>query len=460
MVDYFVFKIHYSFYIYTEMDQFMTLKYLSQYLLILLLVSALSSCITAKLKVNNQDLDHYLESSEIFGNSFTGFSLYDPSRKDYIFRYNDKKFFTPASNTKLFTFYAGKKILGDSIPGIRYVIKNDTLYFTGTGDPTFLDVDFHNQPIYHFLKASPYILSYCEKKLYGERFGPGWAWDDYMYYFSPEKSTMPIYGNVIRLSKLPEDSVLTVSPPYFQRSIIYYRDSIFQTSRIEQDNLFMVHQGPYPDTIDRKIPFKYSSSLLVRLLSDTLRKPVLHSLNYTPDMPKVIYSQPTDSVMKKMLVESDNFIAEQILIMGSGIVYDTLDTDPVIAYAIDTWLPEFRDRINWVDGSGLSRYNKFTPEAMVALLHKIYIDYSRESIIKLFPMGGVSGTLKNNFKNEIPFIVAKTGSMTGVYNLSGFLITRKGKWLIFSFMNNNFEVPVTSIKSEMEKILKNIYMKF
>jgi D-alanyl-D-alanine carboxypeptidase/D-alanyl-D-alanine-endopeptidase (penicillin-binding protein 4) len=146
--------------------------------------------------------------------------------------------------------------------------------------------------------------------------------------------------------------------------------------------------------------------------------------------------------------------------MASNHLSDTLDADLCISYAEDNLMTELKNNIHWVDGSGLSRYNKFTPRAMTGLLQKIYDEYSKETIIELFPIGGVSGTLKNNFKNEIPFIVAKTGSLKNVYNLSGFLITSKKRWFIFSFMNNNFEVSTSSVKSEMEKVLKNIYLKF
>jgi len=46
--------------------------------------------------------------------------------------------------------------------------------------------------------------------------------------------------------------------------------------------------------------------------------------------------------------------------------------------------------------------------------------------------------------------------MSYVYNLSGFLKTKKNKILIFSFMNNNFTFPVKIIKDEMTEILKSI----
>lgn len=419
-----------------------------------------TGCVTTKLRVDQQSLEHFLDDSPAFKNSFTGFSLYDPQNEKYIFEFNGDKYFTPASNTKIFTFYAGKKVLGDSIPGIRYTVRQDTLYFTGTGDPTLLDGDFTSQPVYEFLVATPYIPVYVEKKLQNDRFGPGWAWDDYMYYYSSEKSSMPIYSNVITLHRLPADPNLSVTPSYFRRSIIYYRDSVFRTSRMEDDNLFIVRHGQYPDTVNRKIPFKYSVPLMLRLLSDTLKRPVNMARQNYPEMFSVIYSQPTDSLMKKMMIESDNFMAEQILIMTSGWLFDTLDAKLSISFVTDTLLADIKDQMDWVDGSGLSRYNKFTPEAMVTLLSKIYDEYPRETILEIFPKGGVSGTLKNHFKNEVPYIVAKTGSLKNVYNLSGFLITRKGKWFIFSFMNNNFEVSSSLLKSEMEKVLKNIYEKF
>jgi D-alanyl-D-alanine carboxypeptidase/D-alanyl-D-alanine-endopeptidase (penicillin-binding protein 4) len=418
-----------------------------------------TNCVTSKLKVDHQPLKRYLEQSKIFENSFTGFSLFDPEKQDFLYHYNDERFFTPASNTKLFTFYAGKRILGDSIPGIRYLIRDDTLYFTGTGDPSFLDRDFQCQPVFDFLYSRTEVLAYIPTQCYDPRFGPGWAWDDYMYHFSPEKSAMPIYSNVLRLFGQPGKS-LSVTPARFKRSLMHLRDSVFQITRAEDKNEFKIYHDQIRDTIDRKVPFRYTPELMLRLLSDTLRKPVYLANKAPSAFNKTLYSQPVDSVMKKMLIESDNFLAEQILVMASAYLSDSLKTDVCIKYATQNYFPEMKDLMHWVDGSGLSRYNKFTPLAMVMLLQKIYEEYPRDMIAGLFPVGGVSGTLKNIFKYDGPYVIAKTGSMSNVYNLSGFLITKKGHWLIFSFMNNNFEVPTEAITSEMEKILKNIYLKF
>jgi len=438
----------------------MILKAILRYSLMFLFFLSISGCISSRLKVERQPLNKFLEDSETFRYSFTGFSLYDPVKKEYVFEHNSEKFFTPASNTKIFTLYTTKSIFPDSIPGMLYGMHNDTLYFTGTGDPTLLDADFPAQPVVRFLEQSKHPLVYVERDFYDERFGPGWSWDDYMYYFSPEKSSMPIFANLVHFNFFPEDRIFSVNPPRFTRSVMHIRDTVSRISRYENENLFSFHHGRLMDTIDHYVPFQYSTEIFVRLLSDTLKKPVISGGLNPPEMLNIVYSQPTDSLMKKLMISSDNFIAEQSLLMGAGVLFDSLRSELCILYALEHLFPELKDQVDWVDGSGLSIYNKFTPNAMVTLLSKILEEYPRELIRDIFPTGGISGTLKNNFRAEVPYIIAKTGSLSNVYNLSGFLLTKKGEWLIFSFMNNNFEAPVGQIKSEMEKVLWNIHTKY
>ncbi len=64
----------------------------------------------------------------------TGFMLYDLEEKKELYAFQEKQYFTPASNTKIFTLYTSLKVLGDSIPSLRYVEKGDSLIFKGTGE--------------------------------------------------------------------------------------------------------------------------------------------------------------------------------------------------------------------------------------------------------------------------------------------------------------------------------------
>jgi D-alanyl-D-alanine carboxypeptidase/D-alanyl-D-alanine-endopeptidase (penicillin-binding protein 4) len=73
----------------------------------------------------------------------------------------------------------------------------------------------------------------------------------------------------------------------------------------------------------------------------------------------------------------------------------------------------------------------------------------------IFPLGD-SGTMKNYYKTKNGRdgqIFAKTGSMSGVVALSGFLYTRNNRLLIFSILVNNFEGKAAPVRRAIEKYL-------
>ena len=158
-----------------------------------------------------------------------------------------------------------------------------------------------------------------------------------------------------------------------------------------------------------------------------------------------------------MLHVSDNMLAEQLILLCSKA--DTLNTQKSIESIMKNYLSDLPDKARWVDGSGLSRYNLFTPRSIVKLLQKIYQEVPKERLFELLPAGGQPGTLRNMFKGNQPFIFAKSGSFSNNYNLSGYLIGRSGKTYLFSFMNNSFMNPMSEIRKEVDRILTNIHEK-
>jgi D-alanyl-D-alanine carboxypeptidase/D-alanyl-D-alanine-endopeptidase (penicillin-binding protein 4) len=138
-------------------------------------------------------------------------------------------------------------------------------------------------------------------------------------------------------------------------------------------------------------------------------------------------------------------------------VSDTLQPEIAIDYAINNFMSDLSDKPVWVDGSGLSRYNLFTPRSIVQLWEKIYNLVPSEKLLPLLATGGKNGTIKNWYKADSPFIFGKTGTLSNNHCLSGFLIARSGRLLIFSFMNNNYVAKTSAVREEMQKILKTIY---
>ncbi|MDX1542429.1 MAG: D-alanyl-D-alanine carboxypeptidase/D-alanyl-D-alanine-endopeptidase [Christiangramia sp.] len=439
------------------MINYTSLAYIKAFKLLISLLSIglIFSC--SALKKTNKKIEADLRTSPVFEQSFAGLAVYDPEEKKMLYEYNSDKYFTPASNTKLFTFYTGLKILGDSVPALKYFKKNDSLIFKGTGDPSFLNPDLPKSRVLEFLKNANEKLYYYPPVFTEKYFGPGWSWDDYNYAYSVERSVMPLYGNRVAF-KIAKKHNPIVSPSFFKDSLYVLKDNKHEPGikRNISGNSFKAYTGTKEFT--REVPFKYSDQLMTELLKDTLKKKIkiIHELPANSEFDKILYSIPTDSLYKRMLEVSDNFIAEQILLMAADKISDSLKSEIAIDHMKKTYLKDLPDEPIWVDGSGLSRYNLFTPRTMVKLLEKIRKEVSQERLFNMMATGGKSGTLENYYKADTPYIFAKTGTLSNNHSLSGFLKTRSGKVLIFSFMNSNYTIPTSKLKEGMEIILKNI----
>ncbi|MBI6115667.1 D-alanyl-D-alanine carboxypeptidase/D-alanyl-D-alanine endopeptidase [Salegentibacter maritimus] len=439
---------------YTLLPTKTTLKSLSFLLLTLLLGSCSSS------KKISKPLDKIFKESAVFEKAFVGFMVIDPKKDKTLYSYNPNKYFTPASNTKLFTFYAGLKILDDSIPALQYRILGDSLYFKATGDPSFLNESLPKSDVLDFLKSTSENLAYVAPIYTEKHQGRGWAWDDYNSYYSAEITPFPIYGNLVGFKFQNNKELPMVTPTVFKDSIFNSKDSLI-SRRVKRDlhkNRFVFNNQKKDSDFSQVVPFKYSPEFLVSLLSDTLQKPItfIEDSALNKKLTNTIYSIPANSIYKRMLKVSDNFIAEQILLMAANKVSDTLKTEIAIDYMKENFLKDLPDEPMWYDGSGLSRYNLFTPQSMVKLLQKIKKEVPQKELLDMLPAGGHSGTIKNYYKADKPYVFAKTGTLKNNHSLSGYLITKKGKLLIFSFMNSNYTVPTSVLKAEMEKVLLQI----
>lgn len=418
----------------------------------------LSSCSTNK-KIS-REFDNHFNNSEVFKKGTVGFMVQDPETGKVLYNYNAEKYFTPASNIKLFTFYTGLKILGDSVPALHYVVHNDSLFFWGTGDPSLLNPDLPKSAVLDFLKNRDEKLFYLPPSQEEKYFGPGWAWDDFNSSYSVERSSFPIYGNRVSFKKLVGTNNLTVTPGIFLDSIITIHGNTFRGIRRDMaSNNFRFDPGSNPGILNQDVPFKYSSLLVVNILRDTLQKEIsiLRNAKQVSGNYNTLYSIPVDSMYKRMMEVSDNFIAEQILLMAAQKLTDTLSSDIAIDYMLDNHLNDLPDEPKWVDGSGLSRYNLVTPRSMIILLSKIQNEIPHDRLFNILATGGVSGTLKNNYIAEEPYIFAKTGTLRHNHSLSGFLKAKSGKILLFSFMNSNYTVPTNDLKTQMELILRQVY---
>jgi len=418
------------------------------------IVILFSSCSVSK-QISKKANNILLRDSAI-SSGHIGISIYEPATDRYWYNYDATKYFVPASNTKLFSLYAGMKYLGDSLVGVRYEIDKDSLvHIQPTGDPTFLHPEFLNQPVYAFLKGSKWIR-FTNRSFTDNFMGMGWAWDDYTSSYMVQRSNFPIYGNLINIKKAGNGVTVTpTSQPYLIPENTNLQNG-FEVKKKWDDNLITITSGTNQRLF---VPFTPHSLDIIDMLKDTLHLPIIPGPDQTKPFKKIIHSQHSDSLFKPMMHRSDNFYAEQTLLMASNEHLGFMNDEKMIDTILNTDLKDIPQRPKWVDGSGLSRYNLFTPQSFVYILNKLKNEFGLERLKNILPTGG-EGTLSAYYKKDAGFIFAKTGTLSNHCALSGFIITKKNKLLIFSVLNNHYRTSATPVRKAVEKFLQDIREKY
>lgn len=408
----------------------------------------------------NKKIDHFFAQSELMRGHLTGFALASSEDGRILYGKNADQYFVPASNTKLFTFYTAWKMLPDSLPAMKYIISGDSLIFWGTGDPSLLQGKLKARGALDFLKSSNKTLYFAAGRYTGSVYGEGWSWDDYNDYYQAEITELPISDNMISLQAV--SGKLELSPGLFRTDL--FTDSTFKPAEfiVRRDwkaNRFQAPRQQVPAGYQQQIPYQTSSSLTVNLLSDVLQKPVSLVKKKLPDQAAVIFQSRKEDVLREMMLPSDNFIAEHLLLLCADSFQAELNGKDAIAHALSHELAGLPDKPKWVDGSGLSRMNLFTPRDIIKVLHLIDSAVAdRDMLYSMLPSGGKTGTLKNAYPaTDEPFVYGKTGTLSGVYNQSGFVKTKTGKTYLFSFMNNNFTGSAVEVRKELVRLMSYIH---
>lgn len=435
------------------------------YLLLIVWLVMFQSCITKTIVVSplieENEVDKTIFQLDTFTHLKTGFSgliVSDLLTGDILLSHHSDKYFTPASNTKIFSLYAALVTLGDSIPAFKYVETDSTFTFWPTANPSLLHPYFIDTTTIAFLKGKLKTkkLIYADGHCHLPHYAPGWMWDDYDTHFQAELTPFPLYGNVIHLKK--DSAGITVAPGKLLAEVKRTKKALKITRDLDKNKFVMPDNFDDWEIFEQEIPYKNASEINVNLLQDLIGDTLtFQKISIPKGIATTLKGTKTDTIMRRMMLVSDNMLADHLLLASGMILTDSISLTNTIQLFKNLWSPALPHRMIWVDGSGLSRYNRFTPATILALLHKMHNEIPEEKLFSMFPAGGEFGTLSEQFNDtKKPYIYAKTGSMTGVYNLSGYLIGKSGRKLAFSCMNNLFTSKVHEASKDVEKIIKAI----
>lgn len=410
-------------------------------------------------------------------NTNVGVKAVDLSTGRTVFAKNSAKLFIPASNVKLITAYAALKLLSP-----RYVFSTEfltdnlvntsvahDLYVRGRGDPTVTLADMNMQAFSLSEKISAVTGDVIVDNSWfdGLPFGKGWMWDDVLEPWNAPISPYAVNGNCVDIIVTPGPGKgKNVSANVIPRSA--YAVVVASAVTSDTDDLTVRREEtPSGDrfivegSISASSPGKRVRCAVSRpaLYAGTLFKELL--VRYGVKVTGGVYERPVPTgtavlierfssrelaeIVRAFLKDSDNLAGECILkTLGATASGGPGSAEKGIA-AVKAELGPLgiaETAYSLADGSGLSVYNRLSPDSIITVLRAGYADFSLfPEFLDALSIGGVDGTLKGRGRLA-GFVRAKTGTMSGVSCISGYLRTRGGNLLAVSvMMNGNAGAP-------------------
>ncbi len=437
-----------------------------------------------------------LLSKEFFTTSQIGLSVYNLSNDSSVFNKNEKLLLRPASVLKLLTTSAATYFLGTDYTFqttafhtgeiIDSVCMGD-LYIVGGLDPDFTTQDL-DLMIY---QIKDYGIKEIRGNIYADVsaidslfWGSGWMWDDDPSTDAPYMTSLNINDNSVELTIEPGDigspGIVKFNPDSKIFEIKNYSttiDSGRSTISVDRDwlnrnNTFIV-KGAIPKTnvkdsesVNVYNPSNYFLLLLKERMSNQglSVKGVLDTLTLKEGEDIYTLERNLGSVVINTNKISDNLSAEMLLRL---LAYDE---NPIKASAvrgkkyIDSLITlcGLNPKIyRIVDGSGLSYYNLISAELLIHLFKYLYNEEEEvfSFIFNSLPISGVDGTLRNRMKGTWleRRVRAKTGTLSGVHNLAGFVHARSGNQIAFAILLQNFVGSNQNARAIQEKICQLIF---
>jgi len=371
-------------------------------------------------------------------------SVFDLEQKKEVVSIQSDKNILPASTIKLVTFLGALQAFGFTLPLFHYKKQDGRFYFWSSGYPLVAHPNYATGEALSFLKKKKDSLFYIPRPITSPNLGSGWAWDDTSFAFSAKKSSFPFHGNLVQIISSPDTDSLLFSPSLFKQTISYTRTKEYyellingqvrRLSRVKADTLYL--------------PFTPSDSLLVQLAQDAIATPIYNGSKQeiSLDGYKTLTSTKT-TLYKALLYDSDNLVAESLVLMLSGTFQWELNTQQgleVLYQQNKTLKPQFQQ----VDGSGLSRYNLASPKGLLEVLSSLYKKIGSKNIQTLFPQANSEGTLiRYAPQQNLDFVYAKSGNLRNNHVLAGYLFSGTNKPYAFVVSVNNYKGDKKAIQA-------------
>jgi serine-type D-Ala-D-Ala carboxypeptidase/endopeptidase (penicillin-binding protein 4) len=423
-----------------------------------------------------------------------------------LYSLNARRLMMPASNMKIVTLAAAAEQLGWDytyetslrIAGsIDNGALNGDLVVIGSGDPSLaagadgadrLFATWAERLKTAGIRAINGRVIGDDHAFEGETLGFGWSWDDLPDDYAAGVGALQLNEDAVRVTIAPGPAVgdlagVTVAPIPSGLEI----DSMVATAAADSQPMIRTHRLPGSAhlevrgsiplghtpvvaavAVDNPTQF-FANALRAALIAngidvrgpavdiDALCKLSIDNCQFPGPVLVTHKSPPLSTLAMRLMKASQNQYAETLLkTLGRGTGTATATAGRAAVQTIlQSWGIAMADLIQR-DGSGLSRYDYVTPEALVTILTHVDRDARlREPFEASLPIAGRDGSLANRMKGTPAEanVRAKTGSMSNVRSLSGYATSADGEPLVFSIIANNFDAPPETINQTTDAIV-------
>lgn len=423
-----------------------------------------------------------------------GILIKNLSSDQILYSRDAQKYFIPASTTKILTTAAAWQKLGKDFRIRTSIHQGDegNFYLVGRGDPSFNNAQLTvlAQKLQQRGIRSINKLIVDDSYFQGEYIDTSWQWEDIQADYGAPVNSLMVNENT---------GVLTLSPTKIGEKLnITWSDDIELYSGIENNSITVAENEPrfFQVTrdlkgqvlkIDGKLPINSPSQTIGLSVIDPIDnflknlrltwakvgitvkeiEPIFEYQHYKIAEQKpeiaVVESLTLPDLVKEANMNSNNLYAEALLRHLSNresINKQTNKRETTVNQGLKilkTTLSEWEIEPNTymiVDGSGLSRKNLISPEALVKTLQVMAKSPDGNLFRASLATGGMTGTLKNRFLKTPAWgiVQGKTGSMTGVISLSGYINVPNYDDLVFSMIVNQSQQP-SAVRKAMDEII-------
>jgi len=444
-------------------------------------------------------------------NSTTRTGLWSVSVRDtlgnHLLEINSDHLIRPASNTKLLTSAAILDGLGSDFTFRTYIYGDGILqdstwigdiHIAGSGDPSIDGEFYEDDPFFAFNSLIDQIREFGINRIEGNLYGNeslfddipyprGWEWDDLSYYYAPEISALSFNRNCVdlvveargRAGDTPSISWFPFDTDY----VTFVNEQLITPANIRFNESYRRILGTNTILLRSTLPAGHrdTESLSVHdpalYFIDTFRKQAekkgvqwIGELIPDRDLRNwddfvvigVHESKPLGELIKRLNRNSDNFYTEMLtkaLAAYSLKTEGTSETGIELIYNFleDHQIPEERVRLR--DASGMAGANLLKTYDLSLFLQNMMKKSWFDAYLDSFAVAGDSGTLSHRFIGS-PLqgnMQAKTGFVSGVRSLSGYMTTQDGNTIIFSIITNNFVTRVATVDRVHTSILETLY---